>query len=228
MIIDKTKNNMYNWITKTYNPLGGICPHACDYCYVKSNHRPVVKKKYSGKPYLVEHELKKSLGKDNFIFVCSMMDLFADDIEYLWLEEIVRYCMKYDNQYLFQSKNPKRMFKWVHHIKSSDIMATTIETNRHYLQMGKAPPVNERSEYLSYISQHVKTIVTCEPIMNFDLDEMTDIILMCNPEWVNIGADSKGHNLPEPSTDKIKDLISNLKNDNIEVKLKSNLKRLMK
>lgn len=49
---------------------------------------------------------------------------------------------------------------------------------------------------------------------------------MCDPEWVNIGADSKGHGLPEPSGDKIIKLIDNLKSQDIDVRIKSNLKRL--
>lgn len=36
---------MYDWITGTWDPIGGECPHKCSYCYVKSNHGPVVKKK---------------------------------------------------------------------------------------------------------------------------------------------------------------------------------------
>ena len=71
-------------------------------------------------------------------------------------------------------------------------------------------------------------MVTIEPVLIFDPMELWNLICMCNPEWVNIGADSQGHNLPEPSGKKIQALIDNLKSEGIEVKLKSNLKRLMK
>ena len=68
-------------------------------------------------------------------------------------------------------------------------------------------------------------MVTIEPIMDFDVGELTDQIRQCRPEWVNIGADSKGHNLPEPPAEKIRALIEEL-GKFTEVKLKANLKRL--
>ena len=70
-------------------------------------------------------------------------------------------------------------------------------------------------------------MVTIEPIFDFDLDELVDLIILANPEWVNIGADSKGHNLPEPSEEKMKDLIKAL-GKSTRVKLKGNLKRITK
>ena len=68
-------------------------------------------------------------------------------------------------------------------------------------------------------------MVTIEPIIDFDLGAMMALVMRCNPEWVNIGADSRCHNLPEPSADKIDALINELRKFT-EVKLKANLKRL--
>lgn len=93
--------------------------------------------------------------------------------------------------------------------------------------MGSTPPPTMRALALKELSLSFMTMVTVEPIMTFSLINLTILIKMCNPEWVNIGADSKGHNLPEPSPDKIKALIEALKSEGIEVKLKDNLKRLL-
>ena len=68
-------------------------------------------------------------------------------------------------------------------------------------------------------------MVTIEPIYDFDLDDFLLMLKDTKPKWVNIGADSKGHNLPEPSKEKIEDLIKELKTFT-NVKLKPNLKRL--
>ena len=65
-----------------------------------------------------------------------------------------------------------------------------------------------------------------EPIFDFDLDELVKLVVTANPEWINIGADSKKHNLPEPSKEKIKKLITTLQLKT-DVKLKDNLKRIM-
>jgi len=45
---------------------------------------------------------------------------------------------------------------------------------------------------------------------------------------VNIGADSKGHGLPEPSPDKVHALIEKLTGYGIEIREKHNLERLLK
>lgn len=221
-----SKNNMYDWITDTWNPIGGECPHACSYCYVKSNNRPAVKKKYTGEPYLVEHELKKSLGKGKFIFVCSMMDLFAEEIPHGWIYDVIARCRRYDNKYLFQSKNPQRMIGFKSYFPQNSILATTIETDILRKEMGDTPPPWHRAYALNNLSFSFNTIVTIEPVMEFSVDILSNIIEKCRPEWVNIGADSKKHNLPEPSAEKINALIGNLRDSGIEVKVKSNLKRL--
>jgi hypothetical protein len=63
--------------------------------------------------------------------------------------------------------------------------------------------------------------------MDFDIDEFIKIIFTINPDFVNIGADSKGHHLIEPSTEKIEALIKRIEAAGIEVRRKSNLARLM-
>ena len=72
-----------------------------------------------------------------------------------------------------------------------------------------------------------QTMISVEPIMEFDLEILTSWIKRREPEFVNIGADSKGHKLPEPSPEKVRDLIDSLKKFT-EVKVKDNLKRLLK
>ena len=71
-----------------------------------------------------------------------------------------------------------------------------------------------------------KKMVSIEPIMDFDVDTMIDWIRQIKPEFVSIGADSKGHNLPEPSKDKIRALIGALSKITV-VKQKANLSRLL-
>jgi len=67
--------------------------------------------------------------------------------------------------------------------------------------------------------------VTIEPIMEFDFEKLVKFIQMCDPVQVNIGADTSGSKLPEPTSDEIHDLIINL-SEFTTVKLKKNLKRI--
>jgi hypothetical protein len=64
--------------------------------------------------------------------------------------------------------------------------------------------------------------------MDFDVPVLGQWLMEIKPEFVNIGADSKGHNLPEPSADKIMALIDVLNAVGINIREKHNLERLLK
>jgi len=218
MIIE-SKGNMYTWITHTWNPIKGACPHGCVYCYMHrwGEQRPI---------RFVESELNTDLGCNNFIFVGSSCDIFANDIPSDWIIKTLLYCEKFNNTYLFQSKNP-------HDFTSSGVwrldkyvLCTTIETNRFYKGiMGNSPTPKNRAKEMKSIPIKEK-YVTIEPIMDFDLQEMVELIKWCNPLQVNIGADSGHNNLPEPTKEKILNLIDKLKEFTF-IDQKRNLKRLM-
>jgi len=174
-----------------------------------------------------EKELKTDLGKGNIIFVGSSCDMFADGIPDVWITTILMQCNRYpNNTYLFQTKNPKRFQSFQRIFPKSKIIGITLETNREN-NLGKAPPRSARMDWFTIDYPLLKRkMVTIEPIMDFDVMHLGDWIKRINPEFVNIGADSKGHNLPEPSKEKIEALIKELKKFT-KVNLKDNLKRLI-
>lgn len=218
---------MYEFISHTWNPLAGVCPHGCSYCSTENLKKyPAVKSKYSGEVRLEEKEFETNLKSKNFIFVCAQHDLFADGVPSIGIKQILEYCSTFDNEYLFQSKNPKRFAEFK--LPKNSVVCTTIETNRWYpVIMNNAPHPEERAEAMESLSKTYSTYVTIEPILDFDLDELVGLIHQCKPVKVNIGADSKGHNLPEPDSDKILRLISELKKFTT-IDKKKNLGRLLR
>lgn len=62
--------------------------------------------------------------------------------------------------------------------------------------------------------------------MDFDLYQMVGLIKQCSPVQVNIGADSGNNNLPEPSKEKVFELINELEKFTI-VHKKKNLNRIL-
>lgn len=218
----KPNSNMYDWLDATWNTVKGKCPHDCAYCYMK---------KWGKQPALRfdEKELKTDLGKNNFIFVGSSCDMFADEIPFKWIADTLEYCRKFDNKYLFQTKNPAKIVLLRSGLPKNTIIGTTIETNTYYSEMGKTPFPEERASgmYMANFFGY-RTFVTIEPIIDFTLDALTAMIKLCKPSFVNIGANTNSKvKLPEPSPKKITALIEELKHFT-EVKIKSNLKRLMK
>ena len=220
MGLNVSKGNMYSFVTHTWNTVKGECPHSCSYCYMHrwGKQKPV---------HFDEKELKTNLGKGNFIFVGSSCDMFAEDIDTAWTIKTLQHCNKFDNKYLFQSKNPEWFDMAAIHLDKEFVLCTTIETNRWYKDiMGDCPTPEERAFAMSK-TYGIKKFVTLEPLLDFDINEFIKIIRYCRPEQVNIGADSGNNNMPEPSKEKILELIDELQKFTT-IHSKSNLSRLLK
>lgn len=219
MGLNISKGNMYDFVTHTWNTVKGVCPHGCTYCYMKrwKNQKPV---------RFDKSELKTDLGSGNFIFVGSSNDLFAEIHPWEWIEATLEHCSKFDNKYLFQTKNPNRIEECIGRLPKNSVVCTTIESNRHSPEQGFTPSPHERAMSMNEIAhRHIKTYVTVEPIMDFDVDDLVYLIETCLPEQINIGADSGGHGLPEPTEEKIGELID-ICTGFTKVVEKKNLKRL--
>jgi DNA repair photolyase len=79
MALNKQKGNMYGFVTHTWNPIKGICPHGCEYCYMRG--------RVQSYPHLDEKELRVDLGSGNTIFVGSSCDMWAAEIPEEWIRE---------------------------------------------------------------------------------------------------------------------------------------------
>lgn len=214
-MLNKQKGNMYGFVTHTWNTIKGKCPHDCEYCYMKVFPQ--------GELRFDEKELKTDLGKGNFIFIGSSCDMFAEAVPNEWITKTLHHAMQFDNTYLLQTKNPDRIADFFGVFPEKVIIGTTIETNRN--TNAKCPNPKERARDLATYNGFRK-MVTIEPVMDFDVKELVKMIKSIKPEFVNVGADSKNHNLPEPSKEKILELIKELKKFT-EVRNKDNLTRLL-
>lgn len=216
MALNKSKGQMYPWVTNTWNIIKGECPHQCSYCYCKRWGK-------QSELHFDNKELKTDLGSGNTIFVGSSCDAWAFEVSFDWILTTLKHCRQYPlNRYLFQSKIPSRFPLFLDFMPPDFILGTTIETNRKY-EMTKAPASEARMFAMCSLPQ--PKMVSIEPIMDFDLVVMVKWIEAIEPEFVSIGADSQHHNLSEPSADKVKALIDGLK-EFTEVKIKDNLKRI--
>jgi hypothetical protein len=174
-------------------------------------------------------ELKTDLGHGNFIFIGSSCDMFYWGLSDREVMETLCKANEYDNKYLVQSKNPGRFSLFREELLPEKYtLCTTIETNRVYPGiMGKAPPPDNRSEIMAKLPKEYKRMITVEPIIDFDLNAMFNLIIACNPVQVNIGADSGNNGLPEPSPEKVRSLIEMLSR-HTKVHEKKNIARLLK
>jgi DNA repair photolyase len=223
--MNKQKGQMYDWITHTSTHLAGKCPHECEYCSIQDLQKRFPEQlPYSGELRLKEKEFAVNYGTGKTIFIENCNDLFAEKVPDEWIERILEHCGDYrENTYVFQTKNPARMNEWMHMIPNASLLGCTIETNREN-NRGNAPSRLRRLGAMRGMLG--KIFITIEPIMDFDLEIFSAQIIAVKPAFVNIGADSKGHGLPEPSIEKVMELVDFLTEAGIEIREKHNLERL--
>ena len=220
MSLNKQSGNMYPWITHTWNPIRGKCPHDCSYCFMKQF--------CVGHLRFEKDELQTDLGSGNIIFVGSSCDMFAKKVLDDWIEAVIEKCNQHKNRYLFQSKNPQRMGEYIMSIQKNSILGTTLESNRSY-EISKAPSITDRVKGIKSFSESIDfdVMISIEPLLDFDLQPFVDMIKSIEPSFVSVGADSKNHHLPEPDSRKTRLLINTLK-EFTEVKIKDNLMRILR
>ena len=212
MPLTKTTGNMYPWCDFTHTHLGGECSHKCTYCYVQAMERRFKSGRYTGPLTLIEKEFRVNYGEGRTIFIEHCNDLFAADVPELIIRKVLDHCSCYPrNTYVFQTKNPKRYADFRDLLPDYRILGCTIETDIAMItdEVSKAPHPYFRAESMNERwKEGEKTFITIEPIMACNPVAFSKLIEHCHPSFVNIGADSKGIGLVEPSGADVEMLIA--------------------
>ena len=212
----KATGNMYPFITHTWNPVRGLCPYNCKYCYTgRWGKLPPL--------HLDEKVLNEKLRENNFIFICSGCDLFHPAVPDEWISRVILHTKKYNNQYLLHTKNPERALGWEQNITDNHILCVTIETDLFFTPpVGYAPSFNKRLFALDMWTG--RKMITVEPIMRFS-EYFAKKLVHSAPEQINIGAVTGKNKLPEPGAVDIELFVSYLERYT-KVCLKENLRRI--
>lgn len=231
LALNKRSGNMYEFVTHTWNPIKGICYHQCRYCYM----RYLLNETFQRPPVLVKGEFSRNLNEAKVLFVGSSIDMFAKDIPDKWIMRVLDHCAQFNENksegehivFLLQSKDPARILQFAQHpIMAHAVVATTLETNRYDSNfMGNSPLISDRASAMEEIADMgIYTMVTAEPLMDFDLDKFSELIKRCNPRRVNIGKNSaRDYRVPEPDSQKVRELVTRLRAFT-RVEIKSNAK----
>lgn len=229
MGLNKPSGNMYSWAF-TWNPIGGQCRYDCDYCFVREKIAVWLARmgnqKYLGEPRLFEKEFKVKLvvPKGFVVFVQSCGDLFGYWIPDAWIKKVLDRVKEFpQTKFLLQTKNPKRFLDF--QIPCNCILGTTIETNRHY-PISFAPTPTERFIDFKKIGIEKQTMVSIEPIMDFDLPTFLLWLGILRPNFVSVGANTGKTKLNEPSSIKLIQFLWRLELET-QIKRKKNLNRLL-
>lgn len=177
------------WTQETWNPLHGCTKvsEACKNCYavVMANRlrgRGVrgYEKGFRLTLHPWELETPFKWKKPRMVFVCSMGDLFHEDVPFEYIDQVMNVIRRY-KRHTFQilTKRPERMAEYfsylVRPVPNNAWLGTTCESPEHY----------DRIAALTSIEMcHVK-FLSCEPLLGY----MWDIPLE-NIDWVIAGGES--------------------------------------
>jgi protein gp37 len=217
-----TNERMFPFITNTWNPLKGVCPHNCyrhsdgkPGCWAQKiiEEKPVLKAKYQG-PYDFDmNQIERKFKSGSFVFVCDMLDLFAANVPMVAVQIIMKLmAAQPEVTFLTLTKNPR--YAWIVEIPKNVIVGATIESNINY-NVSQAPKQTDRLEAMRDITD--RKMLSIEPIMDFDLEPFVNEIIKVGPEFVAVGYDNYKNGLIEPSFSKTLHLIAMLEGAGIKV-----------
>jgi len=220
--------------TKTWNPAVG-CNFDCLYCEpsFKRQLKRVARNIgchdcYDYVPHYHPERLNK-IPSAPIIFVFGTGEIYFYDSSYVrkTFSAIDNHKPRMKKIYYFQSKNPvcfNQYLDWFKENQDKVILLTTLETNKRYTGITKAPPPDIRFKDF-YDLDYSRKVVTIEPVMDFNFETfLMWMLLLRNQgtlEYVWYGYDSKNCGLPEPSIIKSQLFVNTLIKKGIEVRGKS-------
>jgi len=204
---------MYGFVTDTSNPWM-YCDFKCGYCYAPEYGQDAI-------PKIHALQVRRKFKETDCIMLCSLGDPYCrnapEDINEILLEEIGN--SPPETKFLIQTKNPNGFFDVT--FPKNVILGCTIESNRNYPEISKAPSQEDRLSIMKCLYKECKItnafLITIEPILEFDLLPFFNTLIEIHPWMVAIGYDNHHHCLPEPPLEKTLALIEALEAAGIKV-----------
>ena len=200
-------NNPIGWCDWTWNPVKGLCPEGCEYCYAR---RIYTHYGYDETIRLDERELLEPYKVKKFarIFCGSTIDMFHQDIHGDWLQQIVKVI----------KDNPHHVFQFLYHFSphrglfpSNCWLGLTVTS---YIDAQKALTFSKT------YPNHIK-FISFEPLLG---DPNLPDEVFENIDWIIIGAETGNRKRKvKPKRQWIAQLLANADIHTIPVFMKDNL-----
>lgn len=207
------------WCTHSINPVKGLCPVACPYCYArrmyKRFHWEQTIRYY---PELLSPENMRKIPDGSKVFVGSTMELFGNWINEDWLGDIFDVVVSYPKlTFIFLTKKPENLIKW------SPFPANC--------WVGVSATNNEPTGYgygLIKVKASVK-FISFEPLLApiMSPGNYPESWLNAGINWLIIGQQTPVKVSTMPKIEWIKDIVDSAVLAGVPVFLKDNLKPLL-
>ena len=204
------------WCDYTINPIKGLCPMACSYCYARA----------MSKRFKWNTEIRFNprwwadvdSRKPRRYFVGSTMELFGEWIPDEWIENILYRARLMDAHiFIFLTKQPQNLRKWSPFPDNCwvGVSATNAETT--YTAMDELSKVNATVKFISF-----------EPLLSQINGgecegERLDGLKYAGINWVIIGRQTPASKKTEPKVEWIKEIVEAADKAHVPVFLKDNL-----
>jgi len=212
-VMNKTK---IEWCDYTINPVKGLCPVACPYCYARAMY-----KRFKWNPEIrfdVNSFLPLLLTirrKPSRIFIGSTMELFGDWVKPEWMQFIFeRVKMRSEHTFIFLTKQPQELFKWSP-FPDNCWVGVSVTNQKAF---------NTAMKYIPYLKAPV-TFLSIEPMLRRILTTPGQLQRYIN--WLIIGGQS-GTKKFYPLTEWIQEIESAADNAGIPIFEKNNLRQWSK
>ena len=204
------------WCDYSINPVKGLCPMACSYCYARAMYKrfkwnPEIR--YIGRTKLFDEMLKIPRDKNQRIFIGSTIELFGDWVEPYWMNDIFEVVNAFSFfTFIFLTKQPENLPKWSPFPENCWVGVTAADEHFAAVGLDNLKSVDAKVKFLSV-----------EPLLhwvdaNFWGRWFKDI------DWLIIGQQTPVSSKTQPEIEWIREIVKAADKAGIPVFLKDNLR----
>ncbi len=210
------------WCDYTINPVKGLCPMACSYCYARRMYKRF---KWDESIYYNNDVWNGLIELDHKprqrIFVGSTIELFGDWVKEEWLDQIFRWVRGTpEHTFIFLTKQPQNLIKFSPFPDTCRVGVSA--TDRHM--------AHNAFKYLHDIKASVK-FISFEPLLSWGNDPVSlqqsiyGGLTYAGIKWVIIGCQTKPTIYPK--IEWVREIVEACDKAGIKVFLKNNLMPLI-
>ncbi len=201
------------WCDYTINPVKGLCPMACPYCYARRMY-----KRFKWNPE-IRYDPTIILGdipdKPSRIFIGSTVELFGEWVRPEWLHDIFTYIKEYERQgekhiFIFLTKKPENLIRWSPFPENCWVLASVTNQAQY----------DHSINYLGEVEARVIGL-SIEPLLGrivMDRD--------AGQRWIILGQQTPASIKTAPKIEWVKEIVQACDKASIPVFLKNNLSYL--
>ncbi len=199
------------------NPVKGLCPVACPYCYARRMYlNPYYKNMYAHPEIRFEPEAfatPKTVKRPARFFVGSTIELFGPWVKPEWLKCIFDYCRIFpQHTFLFLTKRPQELVKWSPFPPNCHVGVSITNTEQAIAAVMPMAQIEAAVKFVSY-----------EPL----LEQVPTSHMMGLIQWCIIGRQTPVSARTAPKIEWIESIVETADKAGVRCFLKNNLKPLI-